>query len=191
MSDKTVLLTGASGNLGAATARAFQRAGATTVLVDRVADRLHHQYPDLVVSPDHLLLGGVNLTDEASVASAIGSAIERFGRTTVGTSGQPPEAWPGHAGAFLAGAVRQSPVEGLTSALALRFLCDDLKALYGEAAQAAGPRPGIRQVDAWFWTHTVAGRILVALRAAGMQSEENAVRTVASRFFVPTPYLPG
>jgi NAD(P)-dependent dehydrogenase (short-subunit alcohol dehydrogenase family) len=80
---RVVLITGASGNLGAAAARAFQRAGATTVLVDRAADRLHHQYPDLVVSPDHLLLGGVNLADEASVASAIGSAIERFGRIDV------------------------------------------------------------------------------------------------------------
>ncbi len=118
-------------------------------------------------------------------------AIDRFGRTTVGISGQPPEAWPGYAGAFLAGGAQQSPVEGLTPALALRFLCDDLKALYGEAAQAAGPLPGIRQVDTWFWSHTVAGRFLMALRTTGMQSEENALRTVASRFFVPTPYLPG
>ena len=118
-------------------------------------------------------------------------AIDRFGRTTVGISGQPPEAWPGYAGAFLAGGPSPSPVEGLTPALALRFLCDDLKALYGEAAQAAGPLPGIRQVDAWFWSHTVAGRFLMALRTTGMQSEENALRTVASRFFVPTPYLPG
>jgi NAD(P)-dependent dehydrogenase (short-subunit alcohol dehydrogenase family) len=82
-SQRVVLITGASGNLGAATARVFQRAGATTVLIDRAADRLHHQYPDLVVSPGHLLLGGVNLTDEASVASAIGSAVERFGRIDV------------------------------------------------------------------------------------------------------------
>lgn len=117
-------------------------------------------------------------------------AIDRFGRTTVGISGQPPEAWPGYADAFLTGSLPPSPVEGLTPALALRFLCDDLKALYGEAAQADGPLPGIRQVDAWFWSYTVAGRILVALRTAGMLSEENALRTVASRFFVPTPYLP-
>lgn len=117
-------------------------------------------------------------------------AIARFGRTTVGVSGQAPEAWPGYAGVFLAGGMQPRPVEGLTPALALRFLCDDLKALYGEAAQAAGPLPGIRQIDAWFWTHTVAGRFLVALRIAGMRSEESALRTVASRFFVPVPYLP-
>ena len=167
------------------------------VILEDFADDAPSQTPRAGWSPPFRLPVPADPTPEAladelrQVIPWWHKAIERFGRTTVGTSGQPPEAWPGHAGAFLAGAVPQSPVEGLTSALALRFLCDDLKALYGEAAQAAGPLPGIRQVDAWFWTHTVAGRILVALRAAGMQSEENAVRTVASRFFVPTPYLPG
>jgi NAD(P)-dependent dehydrogenase (short-subunit alcohol dehydrogenase family) len=80
---KVVVITGAVGNLGRAVAQAFQRSGANTVLVDRAADRLHQQYADLVVSADHLLLGGVNLADEASVASAIGSAVERFGRIDV------------------------------------------------------------------------------------------------------------
>jgi len=61
----------------------FQRAGALTVLIDRAGDRLHHHYADIVVSPDHLLLGGVNLTDEASVTGAIGSAVERFGRIDI------------------------------------------------------------------------------------------------------------
>jgi len=66
LSQRVVFITGASGNLGAATARAFQRVGAHTVLVYRTAD--------------HLLLGGIDLADEASVAAALGSAVERFGR---------------------------------------------------------------------------------------------------------------
>jgi len=95
LSQRIVLITGASGNLGAATARAFQRAGAHTVLVDRAADRLPHHYPDLVTSPDPLLLGGVDLADEAGVASAIGSAVERFGRLDVLVN--PVGAWRGGA----------------------------------------------------------------------------------------------
>jgi len=88
--EHVVVITGAVGNLGKATARAFERDGAHLVLVDRGTDRLHQEYPEFVVSPNHLLLGGVNLTDEASVAGAIGSAIERFGHidvlvNTVGT----------------------------------------------------------------------------------------------------------
>ena len=83
LAQRVVVITGAVGNLGQATARAFQEAGAHTVLIDRAADRLHHDYSGLVMSPDHLLLGGVNLADEASVAAAIGSAAERFGRVDV------------------------------------------------------------------------------------------------------------
>src|SRR5215216_1203315 len=80
---RVVLITGAVGNLGSAIAHAFQLAGARTVLIDRSADRLHHHYPDLVMSSDHLLLGGVDLTNEASVMAAVASTIDRFGRVDV------------------------------------------------------------------------------------------------------------
>jgi NAD(P)-dependent dehydrogenase (short-subunit alcohol dehydrogenase family) len=83
LSGKVVVITGAVGNLGRASAEAFRAGGAHTVLVDRAADRLHHQFADLVMSPDHLLLGGVNLADEAAIAGAMGSAVERFGRVDV------------------------------------------------------------------------------------------------------------
>jgi len=78
-----VVITGAVGNLGRAIARAFERSSARLVLIDRGADRLHHVYAEFVVSPNHLLLGGVNLTDEASVRAAFGSALERFERIDV------------------------------------------------------------------------------------------------------------
>jgi hypothetical protein len=64
-------------------------------------------------------------------------AQTRFGRTTVGLSFQPPVAWPAFAARFLTGEL-PSAVGHDTPALALRFLCDDVKALYGEAAQARG-----------------------------------------------------
>jgi hypothetical protein len=81
-------------------------------------------------------------------------AQQRFGRTTVGLSFQPVQAWPGFAARFLSGEL-PSVVAHDTPALALRFLCDDVKALYGEAAQAAGAAPSSRQVDAWFWRQTM------------------------------------
>ena len=83
LAQRVVLITGASGSLGSAAAHAFRVAGAKTVLVDRAVDRLPHLYANIVLSPDHLLLGGVNLAEEASVAAAVGSAIERFGRIDV------------------------------------------------------------------------------------------------------------
>jgi hypothetical protein len=114
----------------------------------------------------------------------------RFGRTTIGLAGQPPEAWPAFAASFLDGALPTVPLHA-TAALALRFLSDDLKALYCEAVQADGGPPSARQIDWWFWRQTVAGHLLIALREMAMGSENNALKTVGGRFFVPAPFLPG
>jgi hypothetical protein len=116
------------------------------------------------------------------------TAQVRFGRTTFGLSFQAPAAWPEFATRFLAGELPSVP-ELDTPALALRMLSDDIKALYGEAAQAEGPAPSSHQIDEWFWRQTVAGRLLVALRTVAMASENNALKTVGGRFFVPTYWL--
>src|SRR5215469_3296747 len=78
--DKVVIVTGSVGNLGLATARACQEAGARTVLVDRSTDRLRENYPDLVDSPNHLFAGGVDLGKPESLGHMVRSACERFGR---------------------------------------------------------------------------------------------------------------
>jgi hypothetical protein len=115
-------------------------------------------------------------------------AQARFGRTSVGLSFQAPSVWPGFAASVLAGDL---PVVAQleTTALAVRFLCDDIKALYGEAAQAVGSAPSANQVDTWFWRHTAAGVLLQALRRAAMGSGNNALKTVGGRFFVPIPWV--
>jgi len=116
-------------------------------------------------------------------------ARARFGGSTVGLSGVVPDDWPALAAAFVGGATPR--VAGHpTAALALRFLCDDIKAFYGEAGQADGPAPASRQVNGWFWRGTLAGQLLIALRAVAMASENNALKTVGGRFFVPVPWLP-
>jgi len=116
-------------------------------------------------------------------------AMQRYRRTTIGLGGQGPESWPECAARFMAGELPTVPLHH-TAALTLRFLCDDLKAMYSETAQADGAPPSSRQIDAWFWSRTIAGRLLVALRSIALQSENNALKTVGGRFFVPAPYLP-
>ena len=59
--------------------------------------------------------------------------------TTVGLVSA-PTAWPKFATRFLAGELPAVP-ELDTPALALRMLCDDIKALYGEAAQTGAQHP--------------------------------------------------
>jgi hypothetical protein len=116
------------------------------------------------------------------------AATSRFGRTSVGLSHQRPDAWPPFAAEVLAGRLPVIPALG-TTALSVRFLCDDVKAFYGEAAQAIGPKPSHMQVDTWFWRSTQAGALLQALRKVAMESENNALKTVGGRFFVPTPWV--
>lgn len=116
------------------------------------------------------------------------AAQARFGRTSIGLSFLPPEAWGAFAADILGGGLPVTPELG-TTALSVRFLCDDIKALYGEAAQATGPTPSGMQLDTWFWRQTVAGGLLRALRAVAMDSENNALKTVGGRFFVPTPWV--
>lgn len=113
----------------------------------------------------------------------------RGGRTIIGLAGQPPEAWAEFCAAILAGGLPTVPAHA-TTALAMRFLADDIKAFYSEAAQADGPAPSARQVDSWFWRGTAAGALLVALRAKALESDNNALKTVGGRFFVPVPWLP-
>ena len=117
------------------------------------------------------------------------ATMSRNGRTTVGLAGQPPEAFADFAAQLLTG-LSPTVAAHSSSALAMRFMADDLKALYGEAVQSQGEPPSARQVDAWFWRTTVAGRLLIALRTMSLESADNAIRTVGSRFLVPVPWLP-
>ena len=115
-------------------------------------------------------------------------ATWRYGRTTVGLSGAAPSQWPELAARFIAGEAASIP-EHETAALALRSLSEDIKAYYSEAGQAEGPPPSSRQLDAWFWRSTFAGSMLMALRRQWMSSENSAMRTVATRFLVPAPWV--
>lgn len=93
---KVVVITGAVGNLGSATARLLQSAGAKTILVDRSRERVNTTYADLVGSPDHLLAGNIDLSNASSLASLVAESLACFGRidalvNTVGAfrGGQP------------------------------------------------------------------------------------------------------
>ena len=78
--DKVTMITGAVGNLGTATARLFQQAGAKTVLVDRSPDRVREVFKDIADSSDHLLAGGIDLTGLESIGKLVEQTLARFGR---------------------------------------------------------------------------------------------------------------
>src|SRR5713226_9224962 len=83
LKDKVAIITGAVGNLGTATAGLFQQAGAKTVLVDRSPDRVREAFNDIAESPRHLLAGGIDLSDVASVGKLIEQTLAKFSRVDV------------------------------------------------------------------------------------------------------------
>jgi len=79
-SKRVVVINGAAGNLGVAVTRAFQKTGATLVLVDRGKDRLAQIYPDLVEASRCFFAIGVDLNDVAAVEQMASEAVRRFER---------------------------------------------------------------------------------------------------------------
>jgi len=77
--NKIVMVTGASGNLGGALARAYQASKAKLALVDRGEERLRQVYPDLVDSPDYLLVNCADLMDEGAVEASVTETVQHFG----------------------------------------------------------------------------------------------------------------
>jgi NAD(P)-dependent dehydrogenase (short-subunit alcohol dehydrogenase family) len=78
--NKTVMVTGASGNLGRALADAFGKLGANLVLIDRQSESLESAFG--TEGAKRLLLA-VDLLDAAQVHDAVKTTIERFGRVDV------------------------------------------------------------------------------------------------------------
>lgn len=90
--DKVVAVTGAAGNLGSATVKAFVAEGAKTARIDYSDEHLKSRFsgdPN-IDSPDHLFLGGVDLRDTEATETLFQHILDKFGRidalvNTVGT----------------------------------------------------------------------------------------------------------
>ena len=77
---QVAMITGASGNLGAAVTRAFHTAGAKLALIERTKGELVKMYPDLAGSAECFMSGCADLTNRDEVNGVISAAMERFGR---------------------------------------------------------------------------------------------------------------
>ena len=79
-SNRVVMISGAAGNLGRATAQAFTDRGGSLILLDRAENRLQGIYTE---STDHLLLNSVDLTDPEAVDRAAEAALGRYDKIDV------------------------------------------------------------------------------------------------------------
>ncbi len=81
--NRVVVVTGGSGNLGSAIVRCFQASGAHVVIVDRNQDRINEVFAELVGSNDHLLAGERDVTDPEQMERLAQDIQARFGRIDV------------------------------------------------------------------------------------------------------------
>jgi NAD(P)-dependent dehydrogenase (short-subunit alcohol dehydrogenase family) len=80
--NQVVIVTGANGELGQATAEAFAAVGAKLGLLGRNLDKLQEAFPDYQDSEQSLFLIA-DLTQEAAVQSSVDRAVDHFGRIDI------------------------------------------------------------------------------------------------------------
>ena len=76
---RVVLITGATGGLGASVVRTFAEEGARLVLTARREQELAAVTTDVGLDADRVLIVPANITDVAEVERVVGSALDRFG----------------------------------------------------------------------------------------------------------------
>lgn len=110
---KVVLITGATGALGRVVARQFQGAGAMLALCAREDAPLHQLFADLALDPQHLLVGGVDLSQPDDCERLAQAVEERFGRL---------DALVNTVGGFTAGpSVHETPLEAWDTMLTMNL----------------------------------------------------------------------
>src|SRR5689334_23245315 len=83
LSGKVAVISGAGGNLGRAVARRLHAEGVLLALIDQREEALHQVRETLGLQADSVLLGAVNLTQQAEVEAFVEKATATFGRIDI------------------------------------------------------------------------------------------------------------
>lgn len=82
-SGQTIMITGASGNLGSAVTQKFISSGANLVLIDHSEEKINRLFPEIIQSEMHLIAQGVDINDKLMLDDVVENAMERFKRIDV------------------------------------------------------------------------------------------------------------
>jgi hypothetical protein len=129
---------------------------------------------------------GEKLLDEVSQLHAWHEvAVKHRGRTTLGTTGLKPD----QIAEFIASWTTDAPTptfrDGLVTSEALKLACDELKAFYYEARSVQPGRHSSADIQQWFWRETAAGRAFLLIRDKAAQSQDPALKGIATLSLVP------
>jgi hypothetical protein len=118
-------------------------------------------------------------------------AVRRRGRTTVGVSGMKVEDAARHAACYLDAEPKPPVVDGLTAGVALKRVCDDIKAYYYEAVAAQPGNLSGAAIDKWFWRETAAAQVFLAIQQACLKSSDASLQPLGKLSLVPraVPHL--
>ncbi len=132
-------------------------------------------------------LASVLQAEISQLATWYNEAVQKRGRTTVGTSRLAPEKIGEFLGAFLKGETPDNPRPDVGLPWTVKLATEDLKAYYLEAATA---QPGMSfpdedQLADWFWERTAAGKAYTQLSRVFGKSEDFETKILGSFLMVP------
>jgi NAD(P)-dependent dehydrogenase (short-subunit alcohol dehydrogenase family) len=82
-SERVVVITGATGNLGTAVARKFMVSGAKMGFLERSPGKINILFPEAVNAPDQYLVQQVDVTNTDSMEEAANELLRKFGRIDI------------------------------------------------------------------------------------------------------------
>ena len=149
-------------------------------------------YPDTVVAVSDTtwqpfdLPGGADLIKEfAVVQAAYDRSLAETDRTTFGNSGLAPGEVVRAIGDLLGSGPKGA--KRVPSKL-IRFMLDDLKTLYFEAACQGDEVRSSAELGNWFWHRTAAGKAIATLRSEFLTGDDKGRRKIAA-FMVPGEWV--
>ena len=123
-------------------------------------------------------------------------AVKNVGRTTVGASELEISDFVPYIAEFAKGNKPKSPRKGLPAIPLLKLVVEDLNAVYTESRIYKDKIDDFEILGKWFWEETNAGKLLLAVEAVSLESDDQVLRQIASmslltpRFWSEGP-LPG
>ena len=123
-------------------------------------------------------------------------AIDINGRTTVGASEMEISDFVPYIAEFAKGNKPKSPRKGLPAIPLLKLVVEDLNAVYTETRIYKDKIDDFEMLGRWIWEETHAGKLLLAVEAVSLESDDQVLRQIASmslltpRFWSEGP-LPG
>ncbi len=112
-------------------------------------------------------------------------ARKRRGRTTVGVSGLTMEQAANFAASFTGDAPASAYDASLSVGIALKRVCDDLKAYHYEAVAAQPGNLSSREIDRWFWFETITGKVFLEIQQACLRSDDKSLQPLGKLSLVP------